>query len=460
MQGAISRSNINYGRFNLHPCLVPPIYHPLGRNTPLSRTLHVRIQPQRPLIAVSKASTANVGDSSDRPPLSKTSEGGHELSTVIRLAVPALAIVLSDPLQTLVDSAFVGRQSTIQLAALGPNTAIFNAVFQIFSFLGIATANFIATNSLTVENISQSSLEQRKHAASTALSNAIVLAVVLGIFTTTVLQLFGRTWLAAMGTDPVVLPLALQYLTIRAWSTPAVLVMNACQGACLGQQDTFTPMQICILATSINILGDVIIVWWLKKSVQGAALATAGVQICAALFILYKLWDMGIKNPTTRIPLKWYGVPSFTSMRPFLNVAVTLIARIAVGMVAYFAMAVAATRLGTLGAASHQIAMQMFWFISFFADPLSMAAQSLIAKERGSSESAKRWARMLVTNGFKLSLILAAIAAGSLLYGPSMFTTDALVQANVKMLAPHSAAAMVICGVMVVFDGVSIGAGT
>jgi Na+-driven multidrug efflux pump len=128
-------------------------------------------------------------------------QGSTELAAVLRLAIPALGIVLSDPLQTLVDSACVGRQSTIQLAALGPNTALFNAVFQIFSFLGIATANFIATNSLTVENLSPDTIEQRRNAASTALSNSLVLAVALGVIATTVLQLFGRTWLMAMGSQ-------------------------------------------------------------------------------------------------------------------------------------------------------------------------------------------------------------------------------------------------------------------
>jgi putative MATE family efflux protein len=372
-----------------------------------------------------------------------------------------LGIVLSDPLQTLVDSACVGRQSTIQLAALGPNTALFNAVFQIFSFLGIATANFIATNSLTVENLSSDTLEQRRNAASIALSSSLVLAVILGVGATTVLQVFGSTWLAAMGTDPVVLPLALQYLTIRAWATPAVLVMNAAQGACLGQQDTLTPMQVCIIATLINIFGDIYLVFGLGMGVQGAAFATAGAQVCAAGLLLWRVYSEGKKFPETKVPLRWTGLPSLTSMRPFLEVATTLIARTAVGMIAYFSMAVAATRLGTINAASHQVAMQIFWFISFFADPLSMAAQSLIAKESHRfPQSAKRWAWMLITNGFTFSLILAAIVAGLLQFGSGLFTADPLVQSGVRALAPHSAAAMILCGVMVIFDGISLGAGT
>ena len=369
----------------------------------------------------------------------------------------ALGIVLSDPLQTLVDSACVGRQSTIQLAALGPNTAIFNSVFQIFSFLGVATANFIASESLTAENLTKDELATRRNAAATSLSNSIFLAIVLGILGSAMLIFYGRAWLKAMGTDAAVLPLAAQYLDIRALATPAVLVMNACQGACLGQQDTLTPMWICVIATLINVFGDIGLVFGAGWGVAGAAIATAGAQVCAAGLLLWRIWHTG--KAVNRVPLCWPRIPQLSSLKPFLNVAITLIARTAVGMVAYFAMAVAATRLGTTGAATHQVAMQIFWFISFFPEPLSMAAQSLIAKERYSPHAAKSWAWLLVTQGLVFGLILAAVVAAALYLGPGMFTTDAAVRAGVQSLAPLGALAMAVCGVMMMFDGVSIGSG-
>lgn len=50
---------------------------------------------------------------------------------VLSLALPALGTVLADPLMSLVDTACVGQISSVELAALGPNTAIFNFVFQV-----------------------------------------------------------------------------------------------------------------------------------------------------------------------------------------------------------------------------------------------------------------------------------------------------------------------------------------
>lgn len=50
---------------------------------------------------------------------------------VLSVALPALGTVLADPLMSLVDTACVGQLSSVELAALGPNTAIFNFVFQV-----------------------------------------------------------------------------------------------------------------------------------------------------------------------------------------------------------------------------------------------------------------------------------------------------------------------------------------
>lgn len=66
----------------------------------------------------------------------KEMAGKREVKEIVSLALPALGSVISDPLMSLVDTGCIGQTSSTQLAALGPNTAIFNFVFQVFSFLG------------------------------------------------------------------------------------------------------------------------------------------------------------------------------------------------------------------------------------------------------------------------------------------------------------------------------------
>ena len=54
-----------------------------------------------------------------------------QLANVAALAIPALGIVIVDPLMSLVDTACIGRTSSLQLAALAPNSAVFNMIFQV-----------------------------------------------------------------------------------------------------------------------------------------------------------------------------------------------------------------------------------------------------------------------------------------------------------------------------------------
>lgn len=61
--------------------------------------------------------------------------------------------------------------------------------------------------------------------------------------------------------------------------------------------------------------------------------------------------------------------------------------------------------MGVLSASIHQVAMQMFWFLSFFPEPLSSAAQALIAKELTSPFRVRVMARLLA----KLSAITSAV---------------------------------------------------
>ena len=62
------------------------------------------------------------------------------LSAILMFAGPALAIPLGDPLMSLVDTISIGRfSSTLELAALGPNTLIFQ--FATYLVASLATAN-------------------------------------------------------------------------------------------------------------------------------------------------------------------------------------------------------------------------------------------------------------------------------------------------------------------------------
>src|SRR5215212_1124937 len=58
---------------------------------------------------------------------------------ILRLAVPALGALASEPLYVLVDTAIVGHLGTTQLAALAIAATVLSSAFTIFNFLTYGT---------------------------------------------------------------------------------------------------------------------------------------------------------------------------------------------------------------------------------------------------------------------------------------------------------------------------------
>ena len=63
---------------------------------------------------------------------------------ILAICVPAMGAILADPVMSLVDTACIGRISSVQLAALAPNTAVFNFVFAALYFLQTAVTALCA----------------------------------------------------------------------------------------------------------------------------------------------------------------------------------------------------------------------------------------------------------------------------------------------------------------------------
>lgn len=163
---------------------------------------------------------------------------------IFNVALPALGTVLAEPLMSIVDTACVGQISTIQLAALGPNTAIFNFIFNVFTCLGMAMTSILAQNATNIPGLSKDEKMKRNEYKEELLSHSMTLAVTVGIFMTGFLLIIGPTLLRAMGTNANVMSAALPYLSIRALSFPAILITIVSTGTCLGQQDMWTPLKV------------------------------------------------------------------------------------------------------------------------------------------------------------------------------------------------------------------------
>ena len=358
---------------------------------------------------------------------------------ILRLALPALGALLVEPLVSVVDTAFVGRLGAEPLAALGVTTALFTLFFVVFNFLAYATTPRVAYA------LGRGDLE----GAMARSSEALWLALFLGVAATLLLELLAPWLVRAMGAGEGVYPMALSYLRLRALSGTAVLVMTAAQGVYRGLQDTRTPFLVALAANALNAVLDPLFIFGLGMGLGGAALASVLAQSAGAVWFFLALRAMGAFRP----------FPGVRALLPYLRVGGEMFVRTVSLVGAITAAAAVAARIGVVAVAAHQVVWQVWLLLAMGLDALAIAAQALVARLRGEDRAAARRAadRLLLwglVSGAALSLLLLA-AADAL---PRVFTPDPEVLRAVGGVWPLVVLATPLNALVFVWDGIFMAA--
>ena len=205
-------------------------------------------------------------------------EGGSSLlATLLRFAGPALLIPLADPIQSLVDTACIGRfGTTVELAALGPNNYLFN--FFNYLFLGLGTAATTLVASALAGNEGETKPGE-------VVAFALAGALLLGALNLITLNCATGSILRLVGADGALVPLCTAYAKIRSFASPAVLACMVLQGALLADKDSKTPFCAVAAALTINVVLDYVLIKHAGWGLSGAAIATVLAQF-VQLFIV------------------------------------------------------------------------------------------------------------------------------------------------------------------------------
>lgn len=359
---------------------------------------------------------------------------------IARLAIPALGTLAADPLVSLIDTAFVGRLGTVSLAALAINAAVFSVAFMAFNFLAYGTTPLIAR--------AWGRNDQASVARTT--TQALVLAVGLGLLATSILLVGSHQWLAVLQTPPEAFPEAMTYLRIRALAAPAVLIITAANGAFRGRQDTLTPLRVTLGLNLANVIGDAILIFGLGWGVGGAATATVLAQWLGAV------WFLRLLAP------HWlgFGAVKGRDLLPLLSAGWAILIRTGALLAALTVATASAARIGTSAVAAHQIVMQIWLLLALLVDALAVAGQALVGRYLGEGDElmvAKVVKRLTVwglVSGLGLALILLAIGP---LLEPVFGVTPEVAALAVGVL-PLVASLQPLGAVLFVGDGVFLGA--
>ena len=282
--------------------------------------------------------------------------------TLLSMSLPVLLSLVAEPLTGLVDTAFVARLGAESLAALGVGTVTLSGIFWVFNFLGIGTQTEVA----------QAYGRQEFNVSKDIGGSALVLAALIGLL----LVVFGLPFVpyvsGVMGAVGAVFDLSSQYIQIRLFGAPAVLLTISAFGIFRGMQDMRTPFYVAISINTLNIILDPLLIFgygpFPRLGVFGAGLASSISQWIGAGSLVW-------------IVHKRIGFPNhirFGEVRKLFKIGRDLFIRTGLLTAFYMITTRAATRIGPDAGAAHQAVRQVWVFSFLFLDAYATTGQSLI----------------------------------------------------------------------------------
>jgi putative MATE family efflux protein len=365
---------------------------------------------------------------------------------IAALAIPALGTLAIDPLVSIVDTMWVGRLGTTELAALAIASAVFAAVFAVFNFIHVTITPMVAGE------VGRGSPER----AGGITKGALLISVVLGTVLALVLAALSENIVDAFGATGDVLEQSAAYLRIRALSMPAMLLAMVAVGVYRGHQDTRTPLYVAIVMNLVNLVLDPILIFGAGLGVVGAAWATVAAQTIAAAGFLILLFG----RDKTKFGLggRINGIRGLGLVR-ILGEGWPMMLRSVALLFALTATTYAATQLGAPEVAAHQIALQTWLFMSFVLDSLAVAAMAMIGSDMGADKrvAAREVAGRLLALGFMGGTLLALGLALIRPFLASFFSAEPLVEDLLASIVWFVIVLQPLTALVYVWDGIAIG---
>jgi MATE family multidrug resistance protein len=314
--------------------------------------------------------------------------------TLLSMSLPVLLSLVAEPLTGLVDTAFVARLGAESLAALGAGTVALSSVFWAFNFLGIGSQTEVAQAYGRKEPKRAVEIGGLAIALSAAIGGLMVLG---GLPLVPILS-------TVMGAEGAVHDFASQYIQVRLFGAPAVLVSLAIFGILRGLQDMQTPFRVAVSINILNVILDPLLIFgygpFPRLGIFGAGLASAISQWIGALWALTVVFHrLGIPD---RIRLG--------DVLKLFQIGRDLFVRTGL-LTAFFIFTTrAATRIGPDAGAAHQAIRQVWVFTALFLDAYAITGQSLIGYFMGPGrlEQAKRVARLVCGWSAATGVVLSA----------------------------------------------------
>ncbi|MDC6350834.1 MATE family efflux transporter [Zeaxanthinibacter sp. PT1] len=299
-----------------------------------------------------------------------------------KLAVPAIIAGIAEPVLSITDTAVVGNIPVNGLESLAAVGIVGSFLSMLIWILGQTRS---AISALISQYLGAEKLEEIKSLPAQAIFFNILLSVLVLLSTIFVIEEI----FMLLNASGKILEYCISYYSIRVWGFPLTLFVFAVMGIFRGLQNTFYPMMIAIVGTSLNIVLDFILVYGVKDLVapmylEGAAwasLVSQGVMAVIALALLI------IKTDIRLVP----RFPVHPELKNLIYMSLNLFVR-AIALNAALILAVReATDLGDRYIGAHTIAINLWLFAAFFIDGYAAAGNIMGGRLLGARDYNGLW---------------------------------------------------------------------
>ncbi|MDQ1627843.1 MAG: hypothetical protein QOI54_1587 [Actinomycetota bacterium] len=363
---------------------------------------------------------------------------------ILRLALPAFAALVAEPLFLLADSAIVGHLGTPQLAGLGVAGSLLATGVALCVFLAYATTAAVARRVGAGD----------ERAALAQAIDGLWLAALLGVLLGALAALSAHPLVTAFGTSAAATPYATTYLRVSALGVPPMLLVLAATGALRGLQDTRTPMLVAGVGALANIGLNLALVYGAGLGVAGSALGTvltqAGMAVSLGAVVVRGARRYGVS-----------GRPHLAGIRAAAVVGLPLLVRTLTLRVALLVTTYVAAATGTVAVAAHQVAFTVWTLLALALDAVAIAGQAIVGRYLGAGDvaGARSSTRRMMQWGLAAGVVLGVgVLLVRSLVAP-LFTGDPAVRSLLADVLLVVALSQPVNGVVFTLDGVLIGAG-
>lgn len=373
---------------------------------------------------------------------------GPILKKMVRFAFPLMCSGILQLLFNAADVIVVGKfAGDNSMAAVGSNAALINLLTNLFMGLSVG-ANVLAARYYGAKR------DRELHAV---VHTAILLAVCSGAGLVLVGELGARQVLIWMQTPQSVLDLAALYLRIYFLGMPAMMLYNFGAALLRAKGDTRRPLYFLVLAGSVNVVLNLVLVIRLHLDVAGVAIATVVSQFISAGLVSFCLM-----RETGGFRLEWRALRIHgDQLKSILRIGLPAGVQGVIFSLSNVVIQSSINSLGEVVMAGSAAAANIEGFVYIAMNAVYQATMSFTSQSMGAGRLDRVNRILLTGQGFVTvtGLVLgvgAWLAGGTLLW---IYTDDpAVVQAGVVRLgvicAPYA-----LCGMMDTMVGALRGIG-